>query len=50
MDDNELYKELITIEYVLTQGYSDNVDKDTDRLNELRLIIHRDKQINKILK
>lgn len=30
------YKELITLEYVLTQGYSDDVDIDTNRLIKLR--------------
>ena len=31
------WQELVTLEYILTQGYSENEKVDEDRLKELRL-------------
>ena len=31
------WQELVTLDYVLTWGYSDNEEKDLDRQKELRL-------------
>jgi len=46
----KIWRELVTIEYVLTQGYSDDIDKDTKRLNYLREIYDRNEKIEELLK
>lgn len=37
----ELWKELVSLEYVLTWGYSDDLKKDEKRYKELQDIIYR---------
>lgn len=37
----ELWDELITLEYVLTQGFSDSKDEDWERMKEIDKIIYR---------
>lgn len=46
---DKIWRELVTIEYVLVQGYSDDVKKDQKRLNELRFLHDRLLKINKLL-
>lgn len=47
---DKVYQDLISTEYVLVQGYSDDVKKDTERLNDLRFIYDRLLKINKLQK
>ena len=52
MDISELdeYKqEVYTLDYILVQGYSQNYEKDTERINLLTKIIDREDNINSLL-
>jgi predicted CoA-binding protein len=44
----ERIQQLSTIEYVLTWGYSDDEERDTQRLKDLRIIRERCMKIEKI--
>lgn len=37
----EIWDEIVVLDYVLSQGYSDDEKKDTNRLNELRVLYDR---------
>jgi hypothetical protein len=45
---DKILKELSTIEYVLTWGYSEDEKKDTKRLTDLRILRDRCLKIEKI--
>ena len=44
----KILQQLSTIEYVLTWGYSDNEERDTKRLTDLRILRDRCLKIEKI--
>lgn len=44
----KILQQLSTVEYVLTWGYSDNEERDTKRLTDLRILRDRCLKIEKI--
>lgn len=48
MKRNKIWSEIIAIEYTLSQGYSDDVKKDENRLNHLRFLHRRNIKLIKI--